>query len=800
MIGRAGLWWAGVALLAVALWALAVTDRLQIESNMLALLPEAQRNPIKAAAMARVAQMGQRQLVILVGAESPELNDRAASAAAAALAQSEAFVSVLQSTADVLSGSEWAAVRQLHFAHRFHLLAPADRAALARLTTPPQSDDKAARRHFMVRAKTRLYGIGMGGGAFAFIEDPLGLAGAYRSARMAGLALPGLQLARDGHFYVSGKNGQRFAVIFATSRRPPYTLSAQAAQLAALDAARAAAHAVAPEATILVSGVLPHAAAATQQARHEVSVIGLGSLAGILVLMLWVFHSIRPFLLSVTVMAGGCLLALVAAGLVFGGIHVITLVFGTSIAGVAIDYCLHFFAQRFDTPAPHRAIRCILPAIALGLIANVLAYSSMGVPAFPGLRQMAVIAVFGLIGAWLGVVLLLPAWAGPPARPGTALTLARRWLEHGPARVARAHRNRLLWGMVAALVVLAPITAVYLDPVDDIGVLYDAPAELQQVQRRVSNLLGTHSLGRTLAVHADSRSALLQAESRLVEALGGPTPVADITAITESFPTIPEQRRGYRRLAHTLYAPNGPVATLLRKAGYSEQRIQAHLQAFAQQQGQVLAFETWLHSPASKGLRRLWLGRVEQQWVSLVRVHQVHDRQTFNEIISQQPHVIAIDRTAQLSRLLAQYRELAAWLLGGAYVVALLLLSWILGPRGALTVLLPPMVASVTVALVFALMNWSFSLFNLLAMILLLGLGADYGIFLRMATRHNASAMLAVGASVVTNLLAFGLLSLSATPALHSFGLTLAMGLVLTFMLTSLVAGREPARAQTSRA
>src|SRR5699024_3021572 len=151
-----------------------------------------------------------------------------------------------------------------------------------------------------------------------FIDDPLGLAAAYRSARVAGLAVPGLRMGGDGHFYVQGENGRRFAVLFVRSKTDPFTLEAQAAQLGALDAARQAVHAVAADATLLVSGVLPHAAAATQRARSEVSIIGFGSTAGILLLMLWAFGGIRPFLLSFAVMAGGSLLALLATTLLFG--------------------------------------------------------------------------------------------------------------------------------------------------------------------------------------------------------------------------------------------------------------------------------------------------------------------------------------------------------------------------------------------------------------------------------------------------------------------------------------------------
>src|SRR5699024_10460314 len=256
----------------------------------------------------------------------PERNSRAANAVARSLTRNDAFADVLQQTGDLLDNGQQQAAQTLFSEDRFHLLAPAYRAALARLAQPPTTDDMAARRHFIRRAQAALYGIGVGAGTTAFIEDPLGLSAAYRSARLTHIALPGLRLADNGHFYVTNEQGRRFAVIFAASRRDPFTTAAQAAQLAAPDDARHAAKVVAPDATLLVSGVLPHAAAATEQARSEVSLIGKGSLAGILLLMLWAFGSIRPFLLSLTAMAGGCLLAIVATTAIFGPIHIITLV------------------------------------------------------------------------------------------------------------------------------------------------------------------------------------------------------------------------------------------------------------------------------------------------------------------------------------------------------------------------------------------------------------------------------------------------------------------------------------------
>ena len=76
-------------------------------------------------------------------------------------------------------------------------------------------------------------------------------------------------------------------------------------------------------------------------------------------------------------------------------------------------------------------------------------------------------------------------------------------------------------------------------------------------------------------------------------------------------------------------------------------------------------------------------------------------------------------------------------------------------------------------------------LFNVLALILLLGMGIDYGIFL-MEHRGDDSAWLAVCVGAASTWLSFGLLSLSATPALHAFGLTLLFGIGLVWLLSPL--------------
>ena len=82
-------------------------------------------------------------------------------------------------------------------------------------------------------------------------------------------------------------------------------------------------------------------------------------------------------------------------------------------------------------------------------------------------------------------------------------------------------------------------------------------------------------------------------------------------------------------------------------------------------------------------------------------------------------------------------------------------------------------------------LNEPFQLFNLLALVLLLGMGVDYGIFLlEHQGRNQTFVWLGVLVGALSTAMSFGLLALSKTPALHTFGLTLLFGLGLVCVLT----------------
>ena len=161
---------------------------------------------------------------------------------------------------------------------------------------------------------------------------------------------------------------------------------------------------------LMVTGMPLFTAYGSDSAKQEISTVGVGSSVGIIVLLLLTFRSLRPLLLSSIAIGSGLFAALVACVLFFGKVHIITLVFGASLIGVADDYAIHFMCDSFGTKdwQPRQGLRYIFSGLVIGLCTNLLSYVGLVFSPFPALQEVALFSAVGLLVAWLTVVLLFP--------------------------------------------------------------------------------------------------------------------------------------------------------------------------------------------------------------------------------------------------------------------------------------------------------------------------------------------------------------------------------------------------------
>lgn len=757
------LWLIITALLALGVWRWSATPS-AIDSDILSLL--AQRDDSNGAnlisqAQSRLSETAARRMTVLVGGGDLRSALRAADASHAALTDSAAFARIDYQLAPARAKD----LQTFYAPYRAFLLTPAQRSAL-------QTGDHAS---LIDQALRGFYSpVGVPGG-LPLKDDPFQLFAAWQQERGTATRLRPVQ---DRLMVVDGE--RHYVALLLQITGSAFDQQVQQRVGAALAAARRAARPM----EFLSAGVVNFALAVQQQAQREIALIGTGSMLGIVLLMLAAFHSWRPLVLVLLPIIVGCVAAIAVCGWVFERIHVLTLVFGTSLVGVSVDYGLHLLchtrrdderAQRFEH------LRRLLPGLTLALATSVLAYLSLAIPAFPGLRQMALFSAVGLLAAWLTTVLWLPWLAGGGLAwqawlPGALQALQRlRW--HG--RVVKVIALLLLlvsaWG----------VTRISVN--DDVRLLQSLPPPLLAEQQRVTELAGLTSPAQFLLVHAPADEDVLQIEERVsveLENVRASGLLGSYQAVSQWVPSQQRQQRDHRLLEHKLYTAGGWLDHLGSQIGLPA--VWLDISRAAHAAAKPLALQAWLDSPASAALRYLWLGKMGEQRVSLVVLQGLKGQAGSSAVraaAQKVPGVIWVDRTGDFSQLLMDYRREMTQVAGLAYVLVFAALLWRYR-RAALRVVAPTVLASLITLGCLGWLAIPVNLFTVLALLLVLGVGIDYGIYMQEEHgKQDSATWIGVSLSAMTTLLSFGLLALSKTPALQTFGLTMLLGVGLSWAL-----------------
>lgn len=340
-------------------------------------------------------------------------------------------------------------------------------------------------------------------------DDWLGLTGRIQSSQPQHGAV---QLDIGSGALIADADGKSWVLLRARTQGNAFDmkLPLQVADLLQASREQAAQHGV----QLLAASGLLYAANGQQQASREMTWVGGGATVGILLLLLLAFRRWRVLLAFVPVLVG-MLFGAVACVALFGHMHVMTLVLGASLIGVAVDYPLHYLSKSWSLQ-PWRswpALRLTLPGLSLSLATSCIGYLALAWTPFPALTQIAVFSAAGLVGAYLSAVCLLPALLnGMDLRPA-------QW----PLRVAEfllGVRESLLKRLPSqALLVLALLFCAgglwHLNSKNDIRQWISAPPQLLQEAQAIARITGYQPTSQFFLVRADNQQQLLERQAAL---------------------------------------------------------------------------------------------------------------------------------------------------------------------------------------------------------------------------------------------------------------------------------------------
>lgn len=593
------------------------------------------------------------------------------------------------------------------------------------------------------------------------------------------------------------RDGER-ALLLAESRAAGFDLEAQQQVVTAIREAFATAQ-QGTSVELLLSG--PGVIATLSQSTIRAEAEWLSSLATTLVitLLLLAYRSPRIVLLSTLPLLSPALVAIAAVGLLFGSLYGLTLAFGVTLIGIANDYPIHFFSHLRREETVAHGLQQIWPTVRLGVTATIVSYLAMMSTDFVGLMQLSAFSIIGLLTAavftrWVLPSCLPPVWAPRHAFIGGAWT---RPLLFPP----RTSAVVLLGIGLLAVLILRNIQPPIWE--DDLAAFNPIPKPLLTLDRQLRADLGAPEAGHLLLIQAPDAETALQRSETAAARLQPLIADGLLSGFDSPARYLPSQLTQHARQA-TLPEPdqlrdqlNQAMIGLPFKPGLFESFLTAVEQA---RSGPLLTAEELRGTTLGLRIHALLFAN-RSHWVALLPLTGVSNPPVLAARLAEAPLEATryVDSRAETSRLIAGFRDTALVRLGwGAglitFVLWLGLRAW---PR-VLAVLLPVALAMLLTVTVLLGSGERLSLFHLISLLLVLGLGIDYSLFFSRPEAELTARQRTLHAVLVcssSTLIVFGMLALSTLPVLSAIGKTVAIGVLASFIMALILARQVAALA-----
>jgi predicted exporter len=550
-------------------------------------------------------------------------------------------------------------------------------------------------------------------------------------------------------------------------------------------------------ARLVMTGPGVFSVTARETIENQVSRLSLISVVLIATLLLLVYRSLTALALGFLPVLSGVLAGVAAVSLGFGSVHGITLGFGTALIGEAVDYSIYLFVQSEQAGADRANwVKRFWPTIRLGVLTSIFGFASLLMSGFPGLAQLGLYAIAGLVAAAAMTRFVLPALLPAKFRIHDVSAIGRvlghltrraavlRWpaaaLLLAACAIVASHRNTLLNEKISSL-----------SPVSQADVALDESLRADMGAPDVRYLVVVSGASREAVLSTSEKvSALLQAQVDLGELAGfespsrylpstatqlarqASLPAPDIlkARLVQAVQGLPVGAQLFTPfLADVEAARNRP---LLQAADLEKTSMAMAVDALLLQQDRGWTALLPLKGPEGAGIRA--------------------DRIRTALAGTALPNVLFVDMKAESDRLYSGYLHEATLLsLGGLAAIVGLLLVVFRSPGRVLRIIAPLAAAVVTVTAGLALFGQQLVILHLVGLLLVVAVGSNYALFFDRPDPDapiSPSTLASMLFANLTTVAGFGLLAFSNVSILQAMGVTVAPGVILALVYAAIFA------------
>lgn len=616
--------------------------------------------------------------------------------------------------------------------------------------------------------------------------------------RLEGSRADGIAVAGDRFVTEDGLG----AVLFLGTHAAAFDSEVQGPLLAAIDERFVEVARAHPGVTLRKTGVNRHAVAAEAAIKRDITRVSTASVMLVVLLFSVLFRSPR-FVAAATLPIGAGMVAGMAACLAaFGQIHSLTLAFGAGLIGVAIDYAIHLFCHHCLDPqrrGPWAALGRTWTGIALGAATTITGFVALGLTSFPGLQEVAVFASVGIFAALACTKTVLPHLV--PASPvattalrGLTETLSR----HFAALRRTSTRPAILLGSTAIVLAIGLPRATW---DDDIRSLQSPAEALVAEDDAVYSRVVRFEQRRFALAIGPTDEAALAVNDRIDAALRAAQAAGELAGYRNVGGLLPSAAKQHAVTRAVMDTPDlwPRLQAALTEQGFRPEMFEPFRQALTEPVPPPLTYGDLIASPLAPLVRSFRI-ELDDRVAFLTFLSAVEDPQALAARLDAIDGARLLDQGALMRQAYEGYRNrIAELLVLGLAAVLLVLGLRYRSVRSTAAAIVPALLAGLVTIASLGLLGVPMSVLTLTALLMVLSIGVDYGVFLVESVHADddlgptLTSLLVACASTVFG---FGLLALSDHPALHGLGLTACVGVFASFVLapTSLVLIRTPRR------
>ncbi|MEO5671292.1 MAG: MMPL family transporter [Ramlibacter sp.] len=555
----------------------------------------------------------------------------------------------------------------------------------------------------------------------------------------------------------------------------------------------------------------------------EVTRLSIAGATVIIVMLLALYRSVPALLLGLLPVASGVLVAVAAVSLWFGTVHGLTLGFGTTLIGEAVDYSIYFFVQSGQARSSREEwIRGFWPTIRLGVLTSIFGFSALLFSGFPGLAQLGLYSITGLATAALVTRFILPRLLRPDF-------VVREMPALGGWLARQANRAGVLRWLVTLLVALsALVLLVHRNTLwnHELAALSPVSASDQALDQLLRADLGAPDVRSLVVISGATQDQVLASAERAAEALkplaqknviGGvesPSHLLPSAGIQQQrLAAIPPPDELARRLQEAL----SPLPLRMERLGPfladAEKARNSMLVQRADLEGTTLAVAVdgmLVHHRGQSG--------TEERWSAFLPLHAPRpaagaapggnaagiDAAAVKAALATQvaaqngTRTVFVDLKSEADALYSGYLRQATLLsLAGVLSIMLLIALSLRSLTRMIGVMAPLLATVITVMGLLALAGQRLTILHLVGILLVVAVGSNYALFFNSAkaTRRDAAVPeRGISGTTLTSLLfanlttvaGFGVLAFSQVPVLNAIGMTVGPGAILALLFAAI--------------